>query len=268
MKTIVKKVFNMLYMIAIMMIAGIFQSCNNADDFAENEIANSSELEEYIIAAADFQQSLQTFVHEFGKVDLLSLKTKINSEGKEVIYFPASIGDIRIEEKIQIMNEKKEALFCKFPYITFMDLNKVKGYVNYSINNSIKVNDKLLEFGIKMHIPLLKPNGISEYFNNFLEFADYLAAWVTNPNYVEAYIIAYEDGTKEIYVDDRNDATNSYLPFSYNNGNPTRNGKAISYIAHTHLSGHTPGSLDLVGAKLYPLLKQGIYYNGSIEFYN
>ena len=250
------------YLVLLIIICIVLISCQKEDNTIDQTIANSRELDEYIIASADVQQTLNVFAFEFDKVDLLSLEIENSSDGKSVIHFPASIRELRIEEKILVMNEKKEALLRKYPQITTSAIR----YVDYSINNSLTINNKFLEFGINIHSPLVK-SGNSEFFSNFGAFADYLVTWMSNPNYTEVYIIAYQDGTKEIFQDSRNDYSNSYLSFTYNNGEATRGGKVISYVAHTHQNGNIPSTQDNSMATKYPQLKQGIYFNGKIDFF-
>ena len=89
----------------------IFQGCQK-DDYFDREkidqtIATSPELEEYVIAASDFQHSLNAFAHEMNKVDFSNLEIVQDSAGNYVTYLPGIIRSLRVEEKAQIMNEKR-----------------------------------------------------------------------------------------------------------------------------------------------------------------
>jgi hypothetical protein len=64
----------------------------------ENEIVNSIELEEYIIAASDFKQTLAVFEKEISKVDFSKLEVTYDTDGREIMRLPVSVGSIRIEE--------------------------------------------------------------------------------------------------------------------------------------------------------------------------
>ena len=105
-------------------------------------------------------------------------------------------------------------------------------------------------------------------FGTLGEVMAYIADWMTRPDYVEAYIVIYYDGTKEVFVDDRNTATESYLPITNDNGNITRKGKRVQMVAHTHQESAKPGKADNAMAAKYPGLTQGIYYDGIISWYN
>ena len=80
----------------------IFQGCQK-----DQTIATSPELEEYVIAASDFQHSLNAFAHEMNKVDFSNLEIVQDSAGNYVTYLPGIIRSLRVEEKAQIMNEKR-----------------------------------------------------------------------------------------------------------------------------------------------------------------
>jgi hypothetical protein len=99
-----------------MIILGIsVQSCNRYDDESsgsmDNNIVNSVELEEYIIAASDFKQSLAIFEKEINNVDFSKLEVSYDTDGRKITRLPASFASIKIEEKLQIFNEKKETFY-------------------------------------------------------------------------------------------------------------------------------------------------------------
>ena len=249
----------------------IFQGCQK-DDYFDREkidqtIATSPELEEYVIAASDFQHSLNAFAHEMNKVDFSNLEIVQDSAGNYVTYLPGIIRSLRVEEKAQIMNEKKKALLRKYPQLASWNFSEANNYVNYSTDQSVKVNSKFLELGFNKYMALTK-SGTTEMFGTLGEVMAYIADWMTRPDYVEAYIVIYYDGTKEVFVDDRNTATESYLPITNDNGNITRKGKRVQWIAHTHQESAKPGDADKAMAAKYPGLTQGIYYDGAFNWYN
>ena len=65
------------------------------------------ELEDFIIAATDLQQSLIVFEKELIKVNFADLETEINADGNKVTHLPAIIRSLNIEQK-NIVNESEK----------------------------------------------------------------------------------------------------------------------------------------------------------------
>lgn len=78
------------------------ESVNNS-----SVVACTSELEDFIIAATDLQQSLIVFEKELIKVNFADLETVINADGNKVTHLPAIIRSLNIEQKILLMNRKR-----------------------------------------------------------------------------------------------------------------------------------------------------------------
>ena len=130
------------------------ESVNNS-----SVVACTSELEDFIIAATDLQQSLIVFEKELIKVNFADLETEINADGNKVTHLPAIIRSLNIEQKILLMNQKKDALRNKYPQFASMDFNEISGNVqnlyervtqldessmtNWIINMSMAISEKL-----------------------------------------------------------------------------------------------------------------------------
>jgi hypothetical protein len=233
-------------------VIGIFMyGCSNENEILismDDETVNSVELEEYIITASDFKQSFALFEKELGKVDFSKLEITYDADGREVMHLPASAGSIRIEEKIQIFNEKKQALLEKYPQFAYFTSDESNEYFQQCIQNSLSVNNKLLEMGINVFRPLLK-GGTVENWNSGNGWLSFLSSWVNNSNYVEVYLIAHSNGTYSTWVDDRNTANSAYLTYSKKNGKyyftQGGNTNSISWIAHTHRNSQYPSGADM-----------------------
>ena len=96
------------------------ESVNNS-----SVVACTSELEDFIIAATDLQQSLIVFEKELIKVNFADLETEINADGNKVTHLPAIIRSLNIEQKILLMNQKKDALRNKYPQWISMRLLRI-----------------------------------------------------------------------------------------------------------------------------------------------
>lgn len=88
-----------------------FPGCQKQDyDYSEKDdldpaLLNSPELEEYIIAGADFQQTLNIFKDEISKIDFSKLEFVEETPGKKIMRLPISV---HIEEKSRIFKEKRK----------------------------------------------------------------------------------------------------------------------------------------------------------------
>jgi hypothetical protein len=256
--------------VATIIVASCFIiGCQKEEDTypKEDEIVNSVELEEYIIAASDFKQSLAVFEKELCKVDFSKLEVTYDTDGREIMRLPVSVSFIMIEEKIRIFNEAKQALLEKYPQFTSFALYMREKYFQRCIQNSLNVSDRLLELGINFSLPLLKGVTIETWSGTGL--ASFLSSWVNNANYVEVYIIRHENSTNSIYIDDRNTANTCYLSYTKKDGKYyiDGNNSPIAYIAHTHRNSKNPSTADIAAKAQMPGIPHYIYYNGTYYQY-
>ncbi len=254
----------------------VFQGCEKDEyeliDELDEAILNSSELEEYIIAGADLQQSLAIFKSKLNKIDFSKLEVTYDAEGKKVVHFSSGlVGNIRIEEKVQIFNDKKQALQKKFPqFVSFRETETDK-YFQKSIENSVNVKGGLLKLGINFSIPKLK-SGTETWGGAEDEYSMkvFLHDWCNEEDYVELAIYYYEDGTFGTYQ--FAGATSSNVDVQYYPGSdgkiyfpPGGSSSAIISIGHTHLNSSTPGTKDLTNR--IPGVTEFIYYNWGMYYY-
>jgi hypothetical protein len=272
---------NTLCVIA-MIIAGCFVTgCSHDDELSgsiDNDIVTSIELEEYIIAASDFKQSLTVFEQEISKVDFSKLEVSYDKEGRKITRLPASIASVRIEEKLQIFNEKKGALIEKYPEFVSFSTETSSKYFQQCIKSSSNVNNKLLEFGINFSRPVLK-SGTVENYSSYYSLLPILSSWVGNSNYVELAIVAYENGSYSTWLDSRNTTTHSYITLTKRNGNyyyegggnsyypVSWNNYPVSWIGHTHRDSSNPSGTDIATRNAYPDMSFKIYYSGNFYSY-
>jgi hypothetical protein len=194
-----KKLFNSgLTALVICLISMVlfFVGCQSEREIFDDDpaIVTSTELEDYIIAATDLQQSLKTFRNELDKINFANLETVIEN-GRKVIYLPASIRSLKLEEKILSMNQKKILLLNKYPEIASLGLENFSEKIDDCIKQSMRVNDFLLEKNINFHQPLTRAV-VGEYsFDSINAVAGYLYNWMLSPDYVEVVILTFTDGT-------------------------------------------------------------------------
>lgn len=123
------------------------ESVNNS-----SVVACTSELEDFIIAATDLQQSLIVFEKELIKVNFADLETVINADGNKVTHLPAIIRSLNIEQKILLMNQKKDALRNKYPQFASMDFNEIAKNIDYCIDNSMRISEFFDDKNINIHL--------------------------------------------------------------------------------------------------------------------
>lgn len=258
-----------------------FAGCEKHDyeqfDELDQTMLNSTELEEFIIAGANLHQSLSSLTGVLNSIDISTLEVTYEPGWKRVVHLPTpSIGSISIEEKIENLNEKKEALLKKFPQFASLREGISKEYFRQSIENSQKIRRELLEMGFKTSTPLLRSGGYEEYNNtnwaNTFYLNNYLESLINSPYYVEVIILKFEDGYYTTVIGPRNDANNSYI-----NLTPRRdstgtiigwqyNGRNIVEFGHTHeAGGYGPNPSFYDGA--LPGVKNFIWYRGTLYYY-
>ncbi|MCL2651703.1 MAG: hypothetical protein FWD60_11875 [Candidatus Azobacteroides sp.] len=289
MKTIYKnnKIKFLIFGLAIACVVslGIFvQGCSQEDELSDyslnvldSNIANAPELEDYVIAGVDFELSMTNFTNELKKIDFSKLEVTYDAEGNEVIQLPATLASIEIEKKVQMYNEKKEVLFNKFQQFASFG-NDMRGkYFQQCFQSSVNVSNKLLDLGIKVR-PLLKTdNEGSMYFIDLYYTAEdnalfnyLMTTWISNPNYVEIYLIFYSDGSVTAFQSEAaKPEISGHLVLDTLNGKyyfpAGGNNNQVTGIGHTHTDSATAYANDK--ANIPSGLNRYIYFNGALYKY-
>lgn len=236
----------------------------HTDDFLDPALANSPKLETYVIAKYDLQQSITEFRYYLSKIDFTKLEW-VEESGRMVMHLSGR--PPKIEAKVAALNEANAALLGEFPQIASLSIQAKGDYVQYCTQNSIAVNDKLLDLGINAYQAITK-RPVDEWGN----VMDFLDNHMGSPNYVEAVIIGYADGGSYIFIDSRNTPNRAYYPMFtrgadglgyYPQGG---NNSAVVMVAHTHRYSSNPSKDDT--AVRYSEFAEAIYYNGSFYRYN
>ncbi|MFV0267204.1 MAG: hypothetical protein ACK5HT_08710 [Draconibacterium sp.] len=271
--TVIKPLATIIGLVSIVILSIVFQGCEK-DQYEieplDEVILNSSELEEYIIAGADLQQSLAIFESRMNKIDLSRLEVTYDPEGRKVLHLPPNLVDnVRIQAKVHAFNQKKEAIQNKFPQFVSFRKNEAKKYIDESIENSVNVKEELLKFGVSTFIPRLKSGTEYGGAEDHVILMSDLAAWVNNPDYVEIYILYYADGSMSTYQNPNATASWTSITYEKRDGNmyfPVGSNNQVVSIGHTHLNSSTPSTEDLNSN--YPSgVERFIYYNGTYSYY-
>jgi hypothetical protein len=280
-----KKKMSLLGLIVMVMCVislGIFmQSCSRYDepDTLDSSIVNSTEMEEYIIAGSDLQQSLADFTAELNKIDFSKLEVSYEQGWKKVVHLP--VVPYKIEKKVQIFNEKKKELFNKFPEFACLKKETKEKFFRQTIKNSVNVQGEFLKLGIKTTTPLLKSdpevNG-SYQFMDRCYLMQFLGSWATTGNldYLELWIIKYEDGRYATYQHPGAgvDSEGYYTPhpdwevgsdgqwYFPEGGSSSR----VVEVGHTHIRSENPTPIN----DEFPVpsgVDRFIYYNHGMNYY-
>jgi hypothetical protein len=274
------KVYSMSVVLLISVaLTGIFmQSCSQDEDSVylqeQRDIWDKSyfEMEEYIIAAFDFKQSLAVFDEELSKVDFSKLEVSYDTNGRKITRLPDSfVGSVSIDEKIQAFNEKRKALLEKSPQLASFTVEMNVKYFRQCIQSSSKVNGRLLELRINYFRPALKSGTVENWNGEDWFFLDqFLSSWVNNANFMELVIITFVDGSYATWIDEGNLADTCYVTIGTN---PTTGqhyftdvdgyNSPIASIAHTHQNSTTPSDADIKLKNKYPDIPNYIYYQGG-----
>ncbi len=227
-------------------------------------IANSPELEAYVIAGYDLQQSIIDLRAYFSTIDLSKLEW-VEEDGRMVMHLPGF--PPRIEDKVAAFNDEKSILLKKFPQITSFPLSLRGDYVQYCTQNSVTVNDKLFDLGINVYQLRTKAR-IDEWMGIF----NFLDGHMGSDDYVEVVIIGYADGGCFIYKHGSNTSTRARYPM-FSRGSDGMayypeggNNSAVIMVAHTHRDSSTASPQDK--EVRYTEFAEAIYYNGSFYRYN
>lgn len=261
-----------IVLVSVISLGFFMQSCENkvkthlpVEAEIEEEVVNSPELEEFIVADIELQQAFNTLTQEIKNINFLEIKEIQNAEGEIVLDVSISI---YIENNVRVFNEKKEALIEKFPQLTSSSELRQKCF-QQALENSPTINKKILESGINAYQPRLK-GGRTEFFSRE-NYTGYLANQVARSNYVEVIVLVFENGKSIAYIDDKATADRSSITlYRYGSTNywySAYSSSRVVKIIHTHTSGIQPSQHDKNEKKKYPGLKHYIFYNGVTKEY-
>jgi hypothetical protein len=236
----------------ILILSLPFSGCSD-DEYEESvidtEIASSLELEEYIVAAADFAKSMATFRSRMNRVDFPKLKATQDEEGNKIVQLPEMITALNMDEKLELFNQKKEAVQKAYPKILTMSSQTRRAHMKKCIQNSQNVNTGLLALGIKVR-PLLKNDIYEDYGYATDGMWGTLCGWVDDPNYAEIFIFECPSGWMTVLAEG---STRDSTRLKYFRDNST----GLIYLdraltigpiqkhGHTHTDNFTPSGDDL-----------------------
>jgi len=217
---------------------GIFiQGCSlEEDEQLDESILNSRELQEYVVAGADLYKSMARYADFLNKIDFSTLQTTYEPGWIKIVHFPPPTDDIiKIEVKLQILNEKKVSFQEKFPQFSTFSQDVGINYFNKCIESSITVKGKLLEMGYYFSRPLLKTQ-TEIFFTSMQEVHGHLYAWQWG-NYVELTVLGLNNGTWAVVWNSANTPFYNLFDYFEKNDNWYLDNectlKIISY-GHTH----------------------------------
>jgi hypothetical protein len=254
---------NLLVATALLFALVLSTGCQNEIQINGN-VAESKELEEFILAGLDFQESMVEFNKELNEIDIRTIRPVLDSKGRMVLELPTSIS---IEDKAKRLNTSKKVLLDKFPELTRVDSRVRRDYINKRVNSSERIMRARIESDNIFELPRLRSGHVESYTNEADVFA-FIDSFMLSPDYVEVVFIAYEDGTVDTYITENNTAYESYTPTIYtkNDGKYYTSfhlGSPILYIAHSHISGSTaPAPTDLENR--YGVIDEYIYTSGGV----
>ena len=274
-----------LLLACMISLAFFVQSCSQEDNLSSPSealdpyIATAPELEDYIEAGADFGKSMANFTTELKKINFSKLKVTYDSDGNEIIQLPATFGSMEIEKKIQMYNEKKEVLYKQLPQFASLRNEMKNKYFQQCIQQSVNVVNKFSELKINVR-PLLKSDNEGDvFFSNWLYgseddvlYNSYLNTWMSSSNYVELYLVIYQDGKITAYQSATATSENSgnihldgntdgpyYFPTGGDNSQ-------VTGLGHTHIYNSSP-TYPVDYTNIPSGLNRYIYYNGTLTKY-
>ncbi len=230
-------------------------------------IAASPEMEAYIVAGYELQAARNEIQQELNKIDFSKLEFVREADGRLVMHLPTDQA-FSFETKLKKLNVTKGVLQSRFPELSAFSLLRSEKIITSCIENSVTVSSTLLNLGFDISLPTKRPGGPEGFEDGML----FLENWVRNPNYVEAMMVVYRDGSSAIYVDPRNTSTQSHITLERTNGlyyyREGGSDSPILFLAHTHQSGPRPSAEDLIEMKKYPGLIGAVYYDGTLTAYD
>ena len=239
------------------------------DSINQDEIINSKEFEEFILAGIDYQNALSSFKKELKTIDFSKIDVDKDSKGEMVLDIPTSIS---IEYKAREFNNKKKSLLQKYPDFSTMNVSSINTCIQKSISQSSIIRKRMTALKPSLNQPRFKTNAYENYSNN-KDLFTFLDAYLTTSTYAEVVIIVLKNGTSIVYSDSEFDSTTCrYPPLVKYQGEwyLLRNQLSpIKFIAHTHRFTSTPTDPDDYDYEnQYPGLKQAIYTSGgNYNFY-
>lgn len=275
-----KKVVFCYHLAAVVAASVVVSSCafEPVDESPEIDpvLVSSTELEDFIIAATDFDQAMNIFKREIENVDFTKLETVIE-DGREVTYLPEPIPSLHIEQKSLLVQEKRATLFNRFPQFASMDVDDARRHIDQCIKQSERVIDDFLKKGINIYQPLTRQSPHESFatsYDNKSKLISDLSNWLGNPDYSEVYILQYVDGSYRVYPGG-GDAYNAGITLKRST-NTTTNTRTYYYptvstsnrvvsIAHTHQYSSVASREDSLSRQ--PDLPSYIYYNGAFYSY-
>ena len=247
----------------------VFTGCQKekySDDNIDAEIAQSSEMENYIVAGYELQAALNEWQNSLNAIDFSKLEFVPDADGKLVMHMP--VQSLVFDAKLRALNTSRSVLQSRYPELASFVSERRQDIIESCISNSVVVNTKLLDMGINIFQPMtrrIRP----ELFDDSMLF---LNEWTTNNHhYVEAVIVVYRDGSSSIYIDPSNTYNQSTYPgitqegdlFYYRGGGSN---SPILFVGHTHLSDGEPSAKDRSTA--VDGLREAVYYNGNFYAYD
>ncbi|MDE5945659.1 MAG: hypothetical protein K2G93_08795 [Rikenella sp.] len=192
-----------------------------------------------------------------------------DDDGHKVMHLP--IQSLIFEEQLNRFNDKKDILQRKYHRIVSSSQEQCERMIRLCLKNSVEVNTKLLDLGINLNQPQTKSRHPELDLLDEPGVLDSLSRWVTNPHYVEAWYVKYNNDQFNIYIDSTNTTNRAWIPeLERRNGEFYWPGGGqpdvpIEFIGHTHRYSPTPSAQDT--ASYINGLNHTIFFNGSFHQY-
>jgi len=251
---------------AVIMISAsfVFTGCQSEQEgltsSTDKAIVESVELENFILAGIEYQQVIKDFRNAIAKVDFSPLIAQAK-EGQKVI--PLS-GMPEIEGKYLELEQTRKDLLKKFPQFGHDTKQNRLLTLQKCENFSQVIARKLLDIDPSFSRPRLKRYTIENYANS-TTLNNFLSSYVNSPNYVEIFMVVFEDGSAVTMLHNTNTTTECKAPTFYKEDDgkyhaPGYN-SPIAYVAHTHIYRSSASGEDSIYKQQSPDLICKIYYN-------
>ena len=253
----------------------VFLNCSCESDLSEEvtieyEIAYSEELENMIIASYDMQRSIEELSKELNREgkgkEILSL---INSCEGGILKLPLLTD---LDNKVRIFNERKKDLLDKYPDFFSNSPETRNSLMKECLKNSRRVNREMLRLGYSpFQTRSYGDDWNEESYSSRDEAISDLNNSINDPNYVEALMYVFRDGTAKVITSSSSSAQHCNTvgiekrnDLYYYTGHPS---SPIDAIIHTHRDSKDPSITDQNQVSKYPGVKFGILYNGYVYYY-
>ncbi|MBQ9202124.1 MAG: hypothetical protein IJ154_07140 [Bacteroidales bacterium] len=250
----------------LVIVAGIALGCQNvSNECIVETIEQSEELQDYLIACMDLDESFIAFSEDLRSLDTSLIRKTIGYKGEVVLYLPTNT---HIETYVKSYNETKKRLRKKFPQIKRLKEEEKLNCIESCINDNITLKEKIERY----HTYRLLTKSTTYTFNTETDAFSYLENQIASPNYVEVILISYTDGVYKAHISDGATSTSCSINMSHNqNGWYTTDfysDVTVSYLAHTHRYSSRPSRSDENFKESHPGLTLYIYttYDGLVEF--